>query len=67
MNTADTTGAVWPKNSRSNGQTNCVEVTFAGEQTVMRDSKNPTGSTLTFAFSQWEAFLGRVSSGAFKE
>lgn len=35
---------IWRKSSRSGTETNCVELAYTG---VVRDSKNPTGPTLT--------------------
>jgi hypothetical protein len=35
---------LWRKSSRSAGANNCVELAWAG---AVRDSKNPTGPTLT--------------------
>ncbi|MGW6442036.1 DUF397 domain-containing protein [Lentzea sp. NPDC055074] len=48
----------WRKSSYSGGteDDNCVEVSLAGDALV-RDSKNPSGSVLTFSFSAWEKFL----------
>lgn len=56
----------------------CVEVTIAsgadasvptkaGEPSLVlvRDSKDPEGSVLTFTFSEWEAFLDGVAKGEF--
>lgn len=49
---------VWRKSSFSqgNGNSDCVEVGFAGEITGLRDSKNPDGGILTVPAISWEAF-----------
>lgn len=39
----------WRKSSRSQSQSNCVEVTLT-ETAAVRDSKNPTGPTLRVDF-----------------
>ncbi|MEU1754219.1 DUF397 domain-containing protein [Micromonospora matsumotoense] len=45
----DLTGAVWRKSTRSNNGGNCVEVADNIPAVVgLRDSKDPTGPTLTF-------------------
>ncbi len=56
----------WRKSRRSSGGDNCVEVAFAADGSVgVRDSKNPTGSVLTFTSAEWEAFTGGVRDGEF--
>jgi hypothetical protein len=47
----------WKKSSRR-GSGNCVEVrlTETGDVQV-RDSKHPDGSVLTFADTEWKAFI----------
>ncbi|MFI0417735.1 DUF397 domain-containing protein [Spongiactinospora sp. 9N601] len=58
-------GAIWRKSTRStdNGG-NCVEVaTNLPGLIAVRDSKDPTGPTLTFTPAEWTAFLHRVNDG----
>lgn len=68
MKSADLTGAVWTKSSRSNGQANCVEVAFLDDgQVAMRDSKDKGhGRALVFTSGEWQAFEGGMIDGEFK-
>ncbi|MFE7456306.1 DUF397 domain-containing protein [Streptomyces sp. NPDC057554] len=68
MNSADLTGAVWRKSSRSNGDRNCVEVAFLGDGRVaMRDSKDRgDGPALVFTSGEWAALESGVVGGGFK-
>ncbi|MGW0435889.1 DUF397 domain-containing protein [Micromonospora sp. NPDC003197] len=54
------TGAHWRKSSRSdNGGASCVEVADNLPGVVLvRDSKDRTGPTLTFAPDAWANFVG---------
>jgi hypothetical protein len=64
--TADLSGAVWQKSSRSGPFTdNCVEVAFVGETIAVRDSKNPEGPVLSFTQPEWDAFVGGAKIGEF--
>jgi hypothetical protein len=46
----------WKKSSASGGGA-CVEVAQAGGMIFIRDSKDPSGSVLTFSRKEWGAFL----------
>lgn len=64
MTEQDLSGATWRKSACSGGATNCVEV--AGDLPLIvavRDSKDPAGPKLTFAFGAWDTFTARVKSG----
>jgi hypothetical protein len=64
MTHADMSGAIWRKSTRSGGATNCVEVAGGLPEIVaVRDTKNPAGPKLTFAFGAWDTFTARVKSG----
>jgi hypothetical protein len=59
-------GATYQKSSRSTATGNCVEVAnLDGGHRAIRDSKNPTGPTLTIAAAEWTAFTTRLHTGEF--
>jgi len=49
----------WRKSSRSasGGGGNCVEVAFVASKVGVRDSKNVSGSVLSFPGTAWRAFV----------
>ncbi|MGK5682950.1 DUF397 domain-containing protein [Actinoplanes sp. URMC 104] len=65
MNQPDFSAARWHKTNRSL-QTNCVEVTLAGDVIGVRNSRDPGGPVLTFTVSEWRAFLGGVRDNEFE-
>jgi Domain of unknown function (DUF397) len=51
-------GAPWFKSSYSDNSLGCVEVRFAEDAVVVRDSKNRAhGPTLAVPTTEWAAFL----------
>lgn len=60
----DLTGAEWHKSSFSS-QGNCVEVARVQGHLAVRDSKNPSGGSLVFTPSEWDAFTKGVRAGEF--
>jgi len=64
MKEQDLSGATWRKSTCSGGATNCVEVGSGLPLIVaVRDSKDPAGPKLTFAFGAWDTFTARMKSG----
>jgi hypothetical protein len=58
-------GLLWRKSSYSNGQANCVEVASMNDDhtiVVVRDSKAPDVSNLTFAALTWRQFTCSMKS-----
>lgn len=58
MQHGDLSSAAWRKSSYSGEGASCVEVAPVGEGVATRDSKNPTGPTLSFKTGPWRTFLG---------
>lgn len=56
---------LWKKSTAS-GSGSCVEVSEAGDIILVRDSKNPSGPTLTFSRVEWEALLVGARTGQFQ-
>jgi hypothetical protein len=62
----DLTGARWRKSSKSGGNGgDCVEVADNIPGLVgVRDSKDPTGSALTFSPAAWRTFVAQIAERA---
>jgi hypothetical protein len=58
-------GPEWRKSSRSDSNGNCVELRDRLGRVEMRDSKDPTGSTLGFDYGTFADFVEDVRSGRF--
>jgi hypothetical protein len=50
---------VWRKSSYSSAEGDCVEIGWPDEVVAVRDSKNPSGPTLTFPVGTWHALLAK--------
>lgn len=67
MVSANLSGLCWRKSSRSNTKGNCVEVAFAGQAVVTRDSKHPEGAVLAFSQADWTSFLEAIRTDRLPE
>ena len=43
----------------------CVSVKITGDSVMVRDTKDPTKTTLTFDHDEWAAFINGVKAGEF--
>ena len=66
MASANLSGLRWRKSSRSNTKGNCVEVAFADQAVMTRDSKHRDGAALVFSPSDWTSFLEAVRTDRFE-
>ena len=58
----------WRKSTRSNAGGDCVEVATNVDGVVaVRDSKDPSGSVLTFTVAEWRAFIEGAKVGEFDD
>jgi hypothetical protein len=60
-------GDAWYKSSYSHPYSDCVEVRTLpeGGRVAVRDSKNPSGTALTFSPAGWSAFILGARDGGF--
>jgi Domain of unknown function (DUF397) len=57
----------WRKARRSIGAGDCVEVSPAYGEILVRDSKNPDGVMLGYPAAAWRAFLSGAKQGYFDD
>jgi hypothetical protein len=55
----------WRKSARC-GSSACVEVAKVDEAYLIRDSKDPRGTVLSFTEHEWKAFVEGVAAGDFR-
>jgi hypothetical protein len=56
----------WRKSSASGGtEGDCVEIAFVADGVLVRHSRNPGGTVLSFTHSEWRAFLTGTHNGEF--
>jgi hypothetical protein len=56
---------LWRKSSRSTGGQDCVEVAQTPASCLVRDSKNPDGTSLAVSRGAWAAFTRRIKGDTF--
>ncbi|WP_083983515.1 DUF397 domain-containing protein [Actinomadura hibisca] len=65
MSAPELTTAVWRKSSRSNGAGGeCVEVANVRPGIAIRDSKHPSGPSLSLDPQAWDALIHRIKAGS---
>jgi hypothetical protein len=50
----------WRKSSASGGDGACVEVARSGSSVLVRDSRNQSGTVLSFTHAQWRELIGQL-------
>lgn len=55
----------WRKSTRSSHDGSCVEVRAEGGDVQVRDTKDRSGSVLSFTANEWDAFVEGVKDGEF--
>jgi Domain of unknown function (DUF397) len=53
------------RRSTASADGNCVEVAFASESILVRNSRDPLGPVLSFSPQEWAAFLEGANKGEF--
>lgn len=62
---SEQTAITWRKSTASGHNGNCVEIAAVGDSIVIRNSRSPFGSVLSFTRQEWGAFLKAVNNGDF--
>lgn len=57
--------SAWAKSTFSISNGECVEIARSSSAIHVRDSKDPSGPTLTFTPGEWSAFLKGAANGEF--
>jgi hypothetical protein len=57
--------AQWRKSTRC-GSSACVEVAKVDDRFLVRDSKDPRGTVLSFTEQEWQAFVEGIEAGEFR-
>lgn len=58
-------GIQWRHSGRCSAESACVEVAFAGERVLMRNSREPDGPVAAFSRAEWADFLAAVKDDQF--
>jgi hypothetical protein len=61
----DWANLAWRKSTSSSEIGNCVEVANSGSTVFLRNSRHPSGPTLSFTADEWRAFLAGVRANEF--
>lgn len=65
MTDSEQADLTWHKSTASNVNGACVEVAFADNSVLVRNSRDPLVSVLSFTYQEWAAFLKGVNNGEF--
>lgn len=55
----------WYKSSYSSDTANCLEIAVLPATILVRDSKDPDGSTLSYTTASWRDFISGIRGGDF--
>lgn len=61
----DTGNLHWRRPASCAGESTCVEVAFAGDRVLVRNSQDPTGPAAEFTGAEWVDFVAAVKIGEF--
>lgn len=64
MTDSEQADIAWYKSTMS-GAENCVEVAVVNDSILVRNSRDPRGSVLSFTRQEWTAFLEGVNNANF--